>query len=362
MPSPPNFSRKASASTIAIMASPTMPAAGTAQTSLRSTTASTASLVARSTDFSGLGRGIRAADLGALRAARELVPGDAELTDARAADLGDVAQDRDAELRQQALGHAGHGHARGRLAGAGALQHVADVTMAVLHGAGEIGMSGPRPRHFLLRRARLGHRDTHRRLPVLPVAVGDAQRDRRAEGGAPADAGQDVDLIALDLHAPTAAVAALAAGEVAVDVGLSQRQAGRDTVDDGDQCLTVGFARGEEAEDAPHDRLAYRDDAVPVGRLARGASRRSTLGVTKMTSSRFGVVCTRRDLNSQPRTGMSPNTGTLRVLSRSVRCVMPPITSVSPSLTSTSVSARRLLMIGIGAPAPAFPGSPAVLP
>src|SRR5438874_1276205 len=207
----------------------------------------------------------------------------------------------------------------------------------------------------------LGHRDPHRRLPVLPVAVGDAQRDRRAEGGAPADAGQDVDLIALDLHASTAAVAALAPGEVAVDIGFGQRQAGRDAVDDGDQCLTVGFARGEEAEDAPHARLAYRDDAVPVGRLARGASRRSTLGVTKMTSSRFGVVCTRRDLNSQPRTGMSPNTGTLRVLSRSVRCVMPPITSVSPSLTSTSVSARRLLMIGTAAPPPAFTVSPAEL-
>ena len=58
---------------------------------------------------------------------------------------------------------------------------------------------------------------------------------------------------------------------------------------------------------------------------------------------------------------MSPNTGTLRVLSRSVRCVMPPITSVSPSLTSTSVSARRLLMIGTAAPPPAFTVSPAEL-
>src|SRR5438477_1798566 len=54
MLSPPNFSRNASASTMAIMASPTTPAAGTAQTSLRSTTASTASFVARSTDLSGV--------------------------------------------------------------------------------------------------------------------------------------------------------------------------------------------------------------------------------------------------------------------------------------------------------------------
>src|SRR5213080_3637686 len=56
MLSPPNFSRNASASTMAIMASPTTPAAGTAQTSLRSTTASTASFVARSTDLSGVRR------------------------------------------------------------------------------------------------------------------------------------------------------------------------------------------------------------------------------------------------------------------------------------------------------------------
>src|SRR3989475_4689794 len=45
MLSPPNFSRNASERTMAIMASPTTPAAGTAQTSLRSTTASTASSV-----------------------------------------------------------------------------------------------------------------------------------------------------------------------------------------------------------------------------------------------------------------------------------------------------------------------------
>ena len=54
MLSPPNLSRNAAASTIAIIASPTTPAAGTAHTSLRSTTASTASLVCTSTERSGL--------------------------------------------------------------------------------------------------------------------------------------------------------------------------------------------------------------------------------------------------------------------------------------------------------------------
>ena len=46
------------------MASPTMPAAGTAQTSLRSTTASTASFVATSTERSG----VRSVDKGFMAA------------------------------------------------------------------------------------------------------------------------------------------------------------------------------------------------------------------------------------------------------------------------------------------------------
>jgi len=52
------------ADTMAIMASPTTPAAGTAQTSLRSTTASTTSFVARSTDR----RGVRRVDSGFIAA------------------------------------------------------------------------------------------------------------------------------------------------------------------------------------------------------------------------------------------------------------------------------------------------------
>src|SRR3990172_3379405 len=51
--SPPNFSRKASASTNATIASPITPAAGTAQTSLRTTAASTGSFVIRSTQRGG---------------------------------------------------------------------------------------------------------------------------------------------------------------------------------------------------------------------------------------------------------------------------------------------------------------------
>src|SRR5438093_3982325 len=91
-----------------------------------------------------------------------------------------------------------------------------------------------------------------RSLPVLPVAVGDLEGDRAAERRAPANAGEDADLVALDLHAPATAVAALASREVLVDLALGDRQTGRDAVDDGDQGLTVGFASGEEPEGASH--------------------------------------------------------------------------------------------------------------
>ena len=53
MESPPNFSRKASPSTKATIASPTTAAAGTAQTSLRSIAAGASLKVFRSTDRSG---------------------------------------------------------------------------------------------------------------------------------------------------------------------------------------------------------------------------------------------------------------------------------------------------------------------
>src|SRR5436190_2108602 len=299
-----------------------------------------------------------ASNLGSLGAARQLVQRNVELAEAHAADLGHVAQNADAELREQPLGHARHGHARGGLAGTGALEHVANVAVAVLHRAGEVGVARSRARDLFFRRPGLGHGHAHRRLPVLPVTVRDAERDGRAQRRAPANAGQDMDLVALDLHAPTASVAALAAREIAVDVGFGQRQTGRDAVDDGRERLTVGLSRGEEAEDAPHDRILYLGTVLGC-RLARGVSRRTRLGVTKMTSSRLGVVCVSFDLKSQPMTGISPNTGIFRMLSVSVRWVMPPTTSVSPSLTSTSVSARRLLMVGTSATPPRFTRSPA---
>ena len=65
----------------------------------------------------------------------------------------------------------------------------------------------------------------HDLLPVLPVAIVDQHRDRRAERLAGANAGEKFDRVLLDLHAAPAAVALLAARELGVDVVGEQRQA-----------------------------------------------------------------------------------------------------------------------------------------
>jgi len=63
-----------------------------------------------------------------------------------------------------------------------------------------------------------------------------------------ADPGEDLDGIALDLHAAAAAVAALAALEVRVDGGPVHGEAGGQAFDDHSERGSVGFAGGEEAQ------------------------------------------------------------------------------------------------------------------
>ena len=119
------------------------------------------------------------------------------------------------------------GDARRGLASAGALEDVAHVGEAVLLGADEVGVARPRQVH--LGGLGLDRPRVHPLFPVGEVAVVDLERDRAAERAAVADAGGDVGAVGLDLHAPAAAVAELAAREVAVErlaVELRGRRAG----------------------------------------------------------------------------------------------------------------------------------------
>ena len=162
------------------------------------------------------------------------------------ADALDVAADLDPEGAQQRLGQAAGGHSRGRLACAGALEHVAHVLEAVLLHPGEVGVTGARQVH--LGHLGLDRPGVHPLLPVGVVAVDDAQGDGAAERAAVAHAGGDLGAVLLDLHTPAAAMAELATGEVGVDVLGTQLEAGRQALDDRGQPWTVGLAGGDEAK------------------------------------------------------------------------------------------------------------------
>ena len=162
------------------------------------------------------------------------------------ADGGDVAADLDSELFQKRFGERSGGDSRGGFAGRGTVDHRADVVEAVFDKAGQVGVAGARDGDFLhfggvileLR---------HRRRPVLPVAVADDHRHRRADGLAEADAGKHLGAVGFDLHATAASVALLAAGKLVVDVGFGEGDACRESFDDGRERRAVRFACGEIA-------------------------------------------------------------------------------------------------------------------
>ena len=168
-------------------------------------------------------------------------------------DLDDVRVHAHAERAQERLAQRPAGHARGRLARGGALEDVAHVGLLVLLGAHEVGVAGARQVHLgdLLRdRPRV-----HPLLPVGVVAVGDLQRDRAAERAPVAHPAGDLGGVALDLHAPAATVAELAARHVVVQILRAQLEARRQALDDAGQAGAVRLAGGDQTE--AHAALAY---------------------------------------------------------------------------------------------------------
>jgi hypothetical protein len=162
------------------------------------------------------------------------------------ADLDHVGEDLDAEGPQEGLGQGATRHPGRRLARAGALEDVAHVGVAVLLAPGQVGVAGAREMDL----GDLGlHRPrVHPLLPVGVVAVGHLQRDRAAEGAPVADARRDLRRVGLDLHPAAAAVAELAAREVAVEVLGGDLEAGRQALQDAGQARPVRLACGDEAE------------------------------------------------------------------------------------------------------------------
>ena len=151
---------------------------------------------------------------------------------------------------EQRLGQRADGHARGGFAGAGALQNVAGVVEIVLDGAGEVGVAGPRAGDGLAAcpsRA-VGIFDGQRFGPVLPVLVADEDGDGRADGVRVAHAGHNFGAVGLDLHAAAAAVALLAAPELAIDGVERDGDAGRESGQRRHQAFAVRLAGGLKSQ------------------------------------------------------------------------------------------------------------------
>ena len=205
-------------------------------------------------DHRGLGGGVRTAQrrrVGLLARPRAV-----RRVDRHAADLGGERPDLDPHLAQERARDGTRRDPGRRLAGARALEHVADVVEAVLERTGQVGVPGPDAGHGCrplvaavgelgeLARLVLGQRcDLHHLRPVLPVAVAHEQQDRRAEGHAVADAAEDLGAVLFDLLARAPPVPLLAAGEVGGDGVLGQREAGRHALDRDAEGRSMRLAR-----------------------------------------------------------------------------------------------------------------------
>ncbi len=161
-------------------------------------------------------------------------------------DLHDVRVHAHTERAQEGLAQRPARHASGRLARRRALEDVAHVALLVLLRADEVGVAGAR--QVDLRDVLLDRPGVHPLLPVGVVAVGDLQRDRAAERASVADAGGDLGAVALDLHAPAAAVAELAARHVGVEVLGRQREARRQPLHEAGEARAVRLAGGDQSE------------------------------------------------------------------------------------------------------------------
>ena len=160
--------------------------------------------------------------------------------DGLGADAHHVAADLGAVAAQQRLRDAARRHPCRRLARAGPLEDRAQVVGAVLEHPGQVGVPGPRQRDGLDLALRLPHRHAVGR-PVGEVEVRDLERQRAADRQAVAQARLHLHPVALDLHAPAAAVAELAAREVGVDVVGREREPGRKPLEHREERRAVGL-------------------------------------------------------------------------------------------------------------------------
>ena len=171
-----------------------------------------------------------------------------------AADLDGSPRDVDSELAQERLRDRPRGHVHRGVPRARPLERVPNVVVPVLQDAGEVGVSRARQADRLrplAGRLALGRPGAHPPRPVRVVAIPHDERQRRPERAPPAEPGEHLDLVALELLARTAAVALLPAPQVCVDRVLPELEPGREPGDDRDERRPMRFPCGHEPERHP---------------------------------------------------------------------------------------------------------------
>jgi hypothetical protein len=132
---------------------------------------------------------------------------------AHAPDLHHMGQHRYPELMQERAAEAPDRDTRGRLAGARALEHVADVVEPVLQRPHQIGVPGTRPREARTR-VRVTLHCHQVAVLLLPFRVRDRDRDGRAEGATMANPRDHVEAVGFEPLTPSATVPVAPARQV----------------------------------------------------------------------------------------------------------------------------------------------------
>ncbi len=168
-----------------------------------------------------------------------------------AADLDRPPGDLDPELAKERLRDRARRDVDGRVPCRSALECVADVVVAVLEDAREVGVAGPGQRHGLrslpgglaLRRP-----GAHPPRPVRVVAVAHDERERRPERRPMPEPREHLDLVRLELLPRAPPVALLATPEVGIDRVLLEPKPGREPGHDRGERRPVRFACGHQPE------------------------------------------------------------------------------------------------------------------
>ena len=179
-----------------------------------------------------------------------------------ASQVHDVTAKGDVEFAEKAPANGPCGHACGGLPGRCPLQDIAGIAAVVLKHPRQIDMARPWPRHLTLPvRIPFPWRRIHDLLPILPIAIVNYHGDRRAERLAPTHAGEELDVVGLDLHPSAAAVALLAARQIDIDVGCDEGKSRHHSLQNRHQRDPVRFARRRKSEHkSPKVSDALRDD------------------------------------------------------------------------------------------------------